>query len=178
MYSGVQRGGRPTDVSVNRPHLQLTKSGPRKARGHAERATTNGLVNLSLAFRRAAYGCCHSLLGTRARCRGLSTRPGCGHAVGRTHVGRKIHWKTPGSMRVVAFISAVLLVAFGMIVSIRSGILFPDWQPISRTLIWFVVAYCILGTLANAATPSRWERLGWLPVVLGMLISSLVVGIS
>ena len=59
--------------------------------------------------------------------------------------GGKFTGKLPGSMRVVTFISAVLLVAFGMIVSIRAGVLFPDWQPISRTLIWFVVAYCILG---------------------------------
>jgi hypothetical protein len=92
--------------------------------------------------------------------------------------GGRFTGKLPGSMRVVAFISAVLLVAFGMIVSIRAGLLFPDWRPISRTLIWVVVTYCILGTLANAATPSSWERLVWLPVVLGMLISSLVVGIS
>ena len=92
--------------------------------------------------------------------------------------GGKFAGKLPGSMRVVAFVSAVFLVAFGLIVAIRAGFLLPDWQPISRTLIWLVVAYCVLGTLANAATPSRWERIVWLPVVLGMLISSLIVGIS
>lgn len=92
--------------------------------------------------------------------------------------GGKFTGKLPGYMRVVAFTSAMLLVAFGLIVSIRAGILFPDWQPISRTLIWFVVAYCMVGVFANAATSSRWERLVWLPVVLGMLISSVVVGFS
>ena len=56
--------------------------------------------------------------------------------------------------------------------------MFPEWQPMSRTLIWVVVTYCALGVLANAATPSRWERRLWLPVVFGMLVSSVIVGMS
>ena len=56
--------------------------------------------------------------------------------------------------------------------------MFPEWQPMSRTLIWVVVTYCALGVLANAATSSRWERRLWLPVVFGMLVSSVIVGMS
>jgi len=92
--------------------------------------------------------------------------------------GGKFPGRLPGYMRLVALLSSILLVAFAFIVSIRAGILWREWQPISRMLIWLVVAYCALGVVANAATPSRWERRVWLPVVLAMLVSSVVVGMG
>ena len=97
---------------------------------------------------------------------------------GRLTWGGKFSGTLPVYMRVVALVSAGLLVGFGLIVSIRAGVMFPEWQPMSRTLIWVVVTYCALGVLANAATPSRWERRLWLPVVFGMLVSSVIVGMS
>jgi hypothetical protein len=54
----------------------------------------------------------------------------------------------------------------------------PGWEPVSRTLVWGVVAYCVLGVLANALTPSRWERIIWLPVVSGMLLCSILVALG
>ena len=97
---------------------------------------------------------------------------------GRLTWGGKFSGTLPVYMRVVALVSAGLLVGFGLIVSIRAGVMFPEWQPMSRTLIWVVVTYCALGVLANAATSSRWERRLWLPVVFGMLVSSVIVGMS
>jgi hypothetical protein len=81
-------------------------------------------------------------------------------------------------MRAVAIVSAVLLCAFGMIVEVRAGILLPAWQPVSRTLVWIVVAYSGLGVVANAITPSRWERILWLPTVLVLLVTSVLIATS
>jgi len=92
--------------------------------------------------------------------------------------GGKFPGRLPAQMRLVALLSTALLVAFAFIVSIRAGILWRDWQPISRMPIWLVVAYCALGVFANAATSSRWERRVWLPVVLAMLVSSVIVGMG
>jgi hypothetical protein len=92
--------------------------------------------------------------------------------------GGKFAGILPRHMRVIAAASAALLAGFALIVSIRAGVLWPQCQPISRRLIWAVVAYCALGVVANAATPSRWERRVWLPVVCVMLLSSLIVGMS
>ncbi|MDP1861824.1 MAG: hypothetical protein Q8K82_24375 [Gemmatimonadaceae bacterium] len=78
-------------------------------------------------------------------------------------------------MRLVAIFSALLLSTFALIVTVRAGLFLPEWGAASRTLIWGVVIYCALGVLANAATPSRWERRIWLPVVLLMLVTSVVV---
>jgi hypothetical protein len=92
--------------------------------------------------------------------------------------GGRFPGQLPVPMRGVAIFSAVLLAAFALIVETRAGVLFPAWQEFSRILIWVVAAYCALGVVANAVTPSRWERVIWLPVVLGCLVCSIVVAIS
>lgn len=72
----------------------------------------------------------------------------------------------------------MLLFAFGLAVAVRAGIVMPAWQPLSRKAVWGVVAYCVVGVIANAFTPSRPERLVWLPVALGMLATAVIVSTS
>jgi hypothetical protein len=84
----------------------------------------------------------------------------------------------PISMRFVATLSALLLTVFAVIVATRAGLLSLAWAPVRGSLIWAVVVYCVLGVLANAATSSQWERRIWLPVVLLMLGSSLLVALT
>jgi hypothetical protein len=92
--------------------------------------------------------------------------------------GGKFSGQLPGTMRGAAMFSATLLLCFVVIVETRAGVLFPAWTPISRILIWMVVAYCALGVVANAITPSYWERIIWLPVVSLMLVCSLIVALN
>jgi hypothetical protein len=92
--------------------------------------------------------------------------------------GGRFPGQLPKRMRGVAIFSAVLLAVFAVVVEMRAGVLFPEWQRLSQILIWVVVAYCALGTVANAITPSRWERIIWLPVVLGCLVCSFVVAVN
>ncbi len=81
----------------------------------------------------------------------------------------------PTDMRVASVVQAFLLLALVVVVLIRAGIIFLAWQPISKKLVWAVVAYCALGVIANATTPSFWERIIWLPVLTICFASSLVV---
>ena len=97
---------------------------------------------------------------------------------GRLSWGGRFPGTLPTSMRALALFSVVLLLGFAVVVAVRAGLLAASWAPQSRMLIWIVVAYCSIGVLANAATPSPWERRIWLPVVLAMLASSLVVAIA
>jgi hypothetical protein len=92
--------------------------------------------------------------------------------------GGKFPGVLPASMRGAAVVSALVLAGLIGIVWVRAGALLPEWQPLSRVAIWGVVAYCALGVLANAATPSRWERRLWLPIVCAMLASGTVVALS
>lgn len=81
----------------------------------------------------------------------------------------------PADMRVASVVHAFLLLALILVVLIRAGLIFPEWQPISKKLVWAVVTYCALGVIANAITPSFWERTIWLPVLTICFASSLVV---
>lgn len=81
----------------------------------------------------------------------------------------------PTNMRLASVASAFLLLAIGLIVLIRAGFLLPAWQPFSKKLMWVVVPYCGLGVIANAITPSVWERIIWLPVAIILFAASIVV---
>lgn len=92
--------------------------------------------------------------------------------------GGKFSGRLPGRMRGVAIFSVVLLAVFALIVEARAGVILPQWQGLSQILIWVVVAYCALGVVMNAITPSKWERMIWFPIVLGMLVCSVMVGLG
>ena len=89
--------------------------------------------------------------------------------------GGKFPGVLPIDMRVASVVQAFLLLALLLVVLTRAGLIFPVWQPISKKLAWAVVAYCALGVIANAITPSFWERIIWLPVLTICFASSLVV---
>lgn len=92
--------------------------------------------------------------------------------------GGKFAGRLPGYMRAVALLSAVLLLVFALVVGVRAGFLFPEWQLRSQPVMWGIVTYSALGVLANTLTPSRWERIVWLPVTLAMLVCSIIVAVS
>jgi hypothetical protein len=81
----------------------------------------------------------------------------------------------PTRMRLAAAASGLLLLAFSAVVATRAGLILPARRRLARRLIWGVVAYMVVGTVANAATPSYWERVIWLPVVLVLAGCSLIV---
>lgn len=81
----------------------------------------------------------------------------------------------PPRMRAIAATSALLLIAFGAIVASLAGLALPRWRRASARLIWVVLAYCVVGVVLNAATPSHRERLLWLPVTVALAGCTLVV---
>lgn len=97
---------------------------------------------------------------------------------GKLAWGGKFPGKLPAAMRLACVASALLLLAFGWVVYVKSGLGLAQWHALSRTLVWGVVAYCGLGVAANALTPSTWERIIWLPVAILLLVSSSVVAMA
>jgi len=75
-----------------------------------------------------------------------------------------------------------MMAAFALVVEARAGAVGSGGNDpgggLTGVLVWVVVAYCAVGTVANAVTPSRPERRLWLPVVAAMLLCSLVVALS
>ncbi|MDP2371367.1 hypothetical protein [Rhodoferax sp.] len=84
----------------------------------------------------------------------------------------------PTTMRLASLASVTLLLALAAVVLIRAGMTGLRWKPASTKLVWLVVAYCGLGVIANAMSPSFWERVIWVPVTLTLLACSLVVARS
>jgi hypothetical protein len=81
----------------------------------------------------------------------------------------------PRQLRIASGASAVILLALAFVVLMRAGLLLQPWKHRTRRLIWVVVGYGVLGVVANAITPSTWERIVWLPVTILLLAASLIV---
>jgi hypothetical protein len=96
---------------------------------------------------------------------------------GELTLGGKFPERLPGRVRVVSLVSACLLIVFGLIVATSAGLIFESMHTAATKAIWFVVGYCALGVVANAATRSKRERIVWLPVVSLMLFASLRVAL-
>ncbi|MCC6155366.1 MAG: hypothetical protein IT367_16480 [Candidatus Hydrogenedentes bacterium] len=101
-----------------------------------------------------------------------------GASWGEFTLGGKYSGALPGRARLIPLVSALLLVGFGVIVVSRAGLAFPGLRGVSTYIVWIVVAYCALGCVANAITPSRRERMLWLPVVAVLLVASVIVALS
>ncbi len=97
---------------------------------------------------------------------------------GKVAWGGKYPGTLPRHMRIMSLVSILVLLLLGFILSVRAGLMFPEWHRVSRSAVWVVVAYCALGVIANAATPSKWERIIWLPVVFLMLVCSTMIALS
>jgi hypothetical protein len=96
---------------------------------------------------------------------------------GELTLGGRYKGAIPYRIRFVPLASLALIGGFAVIVLSRAGIAFAGLEERSAKLVWGVVAYCVLGVLANYFTPSRRERLLWFPVVAGMLTCSLTVAL-
>mgnify|MGYP003565617209 CR=1 FL=1 len=81
-------------------------------------------------------------------------------------------------MRIVAVLNAGVLAIIGIVALAHAKLMFPGWYSFSKAAIWFVVGFSIIAVTLNSITKSVWERRIWLPVALGMLITSLVLAIG
>jgi hypothetical protein len=96
---------------------------------------------------------------------------------GVASMGGKFPGVYPPKMRLVALVNGLLLMGLAGIVLSKAGLFFPSMRPFSDYAIWFVVAFCLVGTILNTITPSKIERI-WAPVILVQLVTSLIVALK
>jgi len=84
----------------------------------------------------------------------------------------------PPALRIGAIIQAVLLVGMAAVILARAGLVLPGWSRMSHWLVWIVVALTALSLVLNLISPSAGERAIWVPTLLLLLISSLIVAFS
>ena len=85
----------------------------------------------------------------------------------------------PTALRLVTGVAAVVWLFAVTVVLARGGhTLVPVPEVVSRVGIWVVVAFLGVGVLMNFASSSPWERFGWGPYTLIMLVLSVVLARS
>ena len=95
-----------------------------------------------------------------------------GAPLGRFTVGGLFPGRLPMKWRALALVQAGLLLAMACAVLDRAGLLEVGLPAIA---FWLALAMTALSTAANAASPSRPERLLWTPVLLIMTIAAIGV---
>lgn len=101
-----------------------------------------------------------------------------GTSWGELTMGGRWPGRLPVQGRIIAALSAALMVLFSLIIMSRAGLILSYFHEPSQRFVWGIVAYCTLGCIANAMTPSVKERKLWLPVVVCLLACSLIVALS
>lgn len=95
-----------------------------------------------------------------------------GARLGPLTVGGRFSGRLPPLWRALALLQAALLGLMAGAVLAQAGITGPFLAP----LFWPAVALTLLSLVANAASPSRPERLLWTPVLCLMAAAALSVG--
>lgn len=97
---------------------------------------------------------------------------------GEYTMGGRFPGKLPPKMRMAALVQIPIICIFALIVLIRSGLAFGHFYETSRIVIWFVVAFFVLGSILNLATPSKRERMIWGPVNILLLLTTIIVALN
>jgi hypothetical protein len=97
-----------------------------------------------------------------------------GAPLGRLTVGGRFAGRLPPAWRALALVQAALIATMAGAVLARAGLGASALAP----LFWPAVAVTLLSLAANAASPSRPERLLWTPVLALMAAAALGMGLT
>jgi hypothetical protein len=97
---------------------------------------------------------------------------------GEYAMGGKFPGKLPSKMRIAALFQILILFVIASIVFTRSVVVINQFYELSKTAIWFVVFFFVIGSILNLLTPSKKERAVWGPVNILLLIISVMVALS
>ena len=93
-----------------------------------------------------------------------------GAPLGRFSVGGRFAGRLPPAWRILALVQGGVLAAMAVTVLDHGGVLAIG---MTAGAIWVVFALTVLTLIANAASPSRPERLLWTPVTALMALAAL-----
>ena len=96
---------------------------------------------------------------------------------GAASMAGKFPGRYPKKMRFVALLNVLILSILALIVLLRLGLFLPDWFLFSKKAIWLVVLFYLAGTLMNAISPSKVERV-WVPLALLQFVISFMLALG
>lgn len=97
---------------------------------------------------------------------------------GEMAMGGKFPGRLPPRMRIAALVQIVVLVFIALIVLTRAGVILEEFSSLSKSVIWAVVVFSLIGAILNTITPSKKERMLWAPVSIVLLICATYVAVS
>ena len=97
---------------------------------------------------------------------------------GEMAMGGKFPGRLPPRMRIAALVQMVVLVFIALVVLTRAGVILDEFSSLSKSVIWAVVVFSLVGAILNTITPSKKERMLWAPVSLVLLICATYVAVS
>lgn len=97
---------------------------------------------------------------------------------GEMAMGGKFPGRLPPRMRIAALIQVVVLVFVALIVLSRAGVVLNEFSALSKSAIWAVVVFSLIGAILNTITPSKKERMLWAPVSIVLLFCAIFVAVS
>lgn len=97
---------------------------------------------------------------------------------GEMAMGGKFPGRLPPRMRIAALVQIVVLVFIALIVLTRAGVILDEFSSLSKSVIWAVVVFSLIGAILNTITPSKKERMLWAPVTIVLLICATYVAVS
>jgi hypothetical protein len=94
-----------------------------------------------------------------------------GAPLGAAALGGTISGQLPGSLRLVSALTALVWLFATPVVLARGGVtLIPMRRKVAMWGTWVLVGLLGVATMANVASSSPWERFGWGPYSLLMLL--------
>ena len=93
-------------------------------------------------------------------------------------MGGAVPGQLPPALRIGALVQAALNVGMAAVVVSRAGLILTRWARVTRWLVWVVVAVTAMSLVLNLITPSAGERAIWVPVLVLLLASSVVVAVK
>lgn len=97
---------------------------------------------------------------------------------GEMAMGGKFPGRFPTKMRIAAIVQIMILVFIVLVVLTRAGLLYEEYLLLSKSVIWGVVVFCLIGAVLNTITPSKKERALWAPVTIVLSICGIIVATS
>ena len=102
-----------------------------------------------------------------------------GAPLGAAALGGTNSGQLPDAVRLVTGVSAVIWLFAALLALARGGYAsLPVPEAVPRVGIWVLVGLLSLGALMNFASSSSWERFGWGPFTLVLLILGVVLARS
>lgn len=95
---------------------------------------------------------------------------------GAAAMGGKYPGKFPIHMRVISMMNILVMVALNVVVLSRANLMFHYFYKFSKSAIWGVVLFYLIGSILNTITPSKIERI-WAPVAVSLLLTSYMIAI-